>query len=206
MMKNLVRGLVASAALLAGQSALGATFDFSIGATGGSVPATGYETTSDGITVNVSTPEGDMLDYYTFHPAGYGIGHSGCVAAPFIGDICSAAIQYHESLVITFSEAVTVTGMTLAAWDKPDKALITGDNGSEMTLKGSWSNQLRTFDLSDLGEITSFTLENIKYTGLFTLRSLEVQPVAPVPLPAAAWLFMSAFGGLVGARRLRRRQ
>lgn len=179
-------------ALSLGQSALAATFDFG---SLGSVPSTGYSTSADGISVNITTPEGNKLGYYSFSSLGYGIGHKGCVFF-----VCSNGIQQNESLIITFSEAVTVTGLTLAAWDAPDKALVTDNNGNTLTLDDDFTSQVHTFDLSSLGAITSFSLKDTSFTGLFTLRGLEV---SAVPVPAAAWLFGSAVLGLVGVRRKR---
>lgn len=178
------------------QSAFAATFDFS-GL--GSVSSSGYSTTVDGITVTITTPGGNKLDFYTFNSNGYGIGHSGCV---FI--VCSAALQQNESLQVSFSEAVTVDGITLAAWDGPDAAFIeAAPGGASLTLNDDPAGQVNTFDLSALGELSSFTITNTQFAGLFTLRGLEVT-ATEVPVPGAALMFGSALlamGGIVRRRR-----
>ncbi len=188
-----LRSLAAGAALLLGQSALGATFDFGTPFT---PDAAGYSMTVDGITVTVTTQGSDSLAYYSFNYNGYGLGHSGCV---FI--VCSNGLQQNETLVVSFSEAVTVDNITLAAWDGPDTALLATPGGATMTLDDDPLGQINSFSLTGLGELTSFTITNTKFAGLFTLNGLSV---SPVPVPAAAWLFISAIGGLVGARRMRR--
>ncbi len=196
MNSKLVRGLVSGAALLMAQSTLAATFDF----TGlGSVSSSGYSTSVDGIGVDVTA--GGKLAFYKapFVSGIEGLGHSGCVFW-----ICSSALQRGESLTVEFSEAVTVTGITLAAWDGNETATVTANNGSSLVLGSDMPGQVDTFSLEGLGEITSFTISSGSFTAVYALAGLQVQPIAPVPVPAAAWLFMSAMGGLVGARRMRR--
>lgn len=200
---NKLRCLLVLLTFSLGQSVFAATFNF---AGLGSVPASGYSETVDGVTVNISTPGGNNLDFYTFNSNGYGIGHSGCVSALFI-PICSAAIQQNESLLVSFSESVTVTGITLAAWDGPDEAFIeAGPGGNTLTIDEDPDlfGQVSTFDLSSLGELTSFTITNTKYAGLFTLRGLEVA-TTEVPIPSAAFLFGSALMAIGGIARRNRR-
>lgn len=180
-----------------GHAAHATLFDFG---SLGSVPSTGYSTTVDGITVNVTTPEGNKLAYYTVSSAGYGIGHSGCV---FV--VCDNGLQQDESLIVSFSEAVTVTGITFAAWDGPDTAALVATPGGSLTIDDDPAGQINTFDdMIALGPITSFTITNTQFFGLFTLNALEVTAATTaVPVPAAAWLFSSALValGVMGRRR-----
>lgn len=191
---KLFRCMTTLLALALAQSAAAATFNFS-GL--GSVPATGYSSTVDDITVTVSTPEGNKLGYYTLVSLGEGMGHSGCVFF-----ICSAGIQQNESLVISFSQAVTVNSVTFAAWDGPDTAKLVASNGNELTLDADPTfGQVDSFTLSALGPLSSFSITDTSFTGLFTLRGLDVSPVAAVPVPASVWLFGSALLGLSARRR-----
>ncbi len=206
---NILKYLAAPAvALLMAQGASAATFDFlgapgavndgPVGVDGWKIQGNSYSMTDGGVTVTVSAVN-NQLAYYTID-GGKGLGNSGCYAL-----ICSAGIQKNETLQVSFSQAVTVTGLSLGAWDGPDTAALVATPGGSMTIDTDpTASQVDTFDLSSLGEITSFTITDTKFGGIFTLRGLEVQ-VTPVPLPAAAWLFMSALGGLVGARRMRRK-
>lgn len=193
----LLRCLSVLLALSLGQAVTAATYDFG---SLGSVPSSGYSTTVDGITVTVTTPDGNNLGYYTDAAPGYGIGHTGCV---FI--ICSDGLQQNETLTVSFSEDVTVNSITFAAWDGPDLAALSASNGNTLELDDDpTSGQQDTFDISSLGVLSSFTITNTKFTGLFTLRGLEV--TAAVPLPSAGVLFSSVLLTLGGLARSRNRK
>lgn len=193
---RLLRYLSVLLALSLGQSAFAAVYDFS---SPFSVPSTGYSTTVDGITIDVTTPEGNKLAYYTVSSLGYGLGHSGCV---FI--VCDNGIQQNESLIFSFSEEVVVSSITLAAWDGPDTAaLLATPSGNSLVLDSDPAGQINTFDISALGPLTSFTITNTKFFGLFTVNGLEVVPTSPVPVPASAWLFATGILGLFGIGRNR---
>ena len=184
-------------ALSLSQSALAATFSF----TGlGSVPASSYSTTSDGITVTVTTPTaGHSLKYFSTSGID-GIGASSGLLDP-------AAVQQGESLTVSFSEEVTVGSITFNQWDG-DRATLSSTGGN-LVLDGdscpllTFSCTSETYDLSSLGGITSFTVTGDNFISAFLLAGLG--DVQAVPVPAAGWLFLSALLGLAGKKRLRAR-
>lgn len=184
---KLFRCITALLALSLGQSALAATFDFS-GL--GSVSSSGYSTTVDGITVTVTTPGANDLVYKgsSFLSAG-GLGSSGSFLDP-------KSVGNGESLQVSFSESVIVGNLSLNDWGLLDSAQVFSAGGN-LNLCGNCSGD---FDLSSLGGITSFTLQG-GVGSSFYLGGLTADP-AVVPVPAAAWLFMSALVGLVGRKRL----
>lgn len=177
--------------LCLGQSAYAATFSF----TGlGSVSSSGYSSTVDGITVTVTTPGANDLAYrWNGLILDGGLGSSGGLLDPkYIG--------YGESLQVSFSESVTVSNLKLNDWGLLDNGKVMSSGGSKHLCSLCNGN----FDLSSLGSISSFTLKG----GLgasFYLAGLTVEPATAVPVPAAAWLFMSGLVGLVGKKRLARR-
>ncbi|MFV8817001.1 VPLPA-CTERM sorting domain-containing protein [Haliea sp. E17] len=198
--KNL-KALVAAVALLVGQSAIGADFNF--GGLGG-VSTSGYSTSSGGIGVTIQDANGSNLGYYNYGAAPsatYGIGVGPC------GLFCNAGINGGESLAITFTQSVVLNSLTFGAWDAADySATAVSGSGSKTFNTGSSALSSTTFNALNLNVLAGDTLyiNGIAGGSVFTLRGLSVTGITPVPVPAAAWLFISAIGGLVGARRLRR--
>ncbi len=191
---KLLRMAFVPLALSLGQAATAATFDYS---SPGLVPSTGYSTSVGGITATV-TASGNKLAYYALAP---GLGNSGC----YFG-ICSNAMQNTESLTLSFSQAVTMTQLKIAAWDSADTISLAASNGNTSTLSnGPLFATTGAFNLSGLGQLTSLTITGASFTSVFSLRGMDVTPVSSVPVPAAAWLFGSGLLGLSGfARRLKR--
>ncbi|VAW59832.1 hypothetical protein MNBD_GAMMA08-996 [hydrothermal vent metagenome] len=59
-----------------------------------------------------------------------------------------------------------------------------------------------TNPITSIGTRISFTLSAFDTVSINT--KWDVVPVAPVPVPAAVWLFVSGFAGLMGAAKIRR--
>ncbi|ROS05300.1 hypothetical protein EDC56_0830 [Sinobacterium caligoides] len=105
-----------------------------------------------------------------------------------------------EKMVFSFTEAVnlsylTFDSMTWNDWSGEDKVRYSDSRGISVLLKGSnWR-----WDLGAEG-ITSFTLEA---KGFLTSTFIADIDVEPVPLPSAAWLFLSAILGGASLARAR---
>lgn len=205
---KLLRVMSTLLALSLGQVAIGATFDFttvpgavndgSVGLDGWKIQGNSYSQTNGGITVTVSSLS-NQLSYYSGASAAHGLGDSGKV---FL--VTSAGLQQGEKLNISFSEAVMLSTISLGGWDNPDKgSIVTAPDGTVLVLDEPGSGGMSTFDISSLGEVTSFTLQATSFTSLFTLSGLEV---TPVPVPASAWLFATGILGLFGVGRNRARR
>ncbi len=174
------------------QSATAATFNY---LNPGWVSASGYSSTVDGITASV-TASGNHLGYYVLAP---GLGHTGCHFG-----VCSASIQNTESVTVAFSQAVSITSLKIAAWDKADTISLTASNGNSSILNnGPIFAKVGTFNLSALGNLTSLTITGASFTSVFSLREISVTPVSSVPVPGAAWLMGSGLLGLAGWARRR---
>lgn len=200
---KLLRPMLVLLAFSLGQPALAATYSF----TGlSSVPSSGYSTTNGGITVTVTTPGGNHLT--TGGGGFFGGGNAGLGSnAAALG---SAAIDSGESLLVSFSQDVTVGSISLGSWGFGDSASVTTNTGSSLNMSSGILGGGSSFDLSSLGPMSSLTLtgKGVVFVSQFYLGGLSnVQAAAPsaVPLPASAWLFMSALFGLVAKRRLSRR-
>ena len=184
---KLLRMALLPMALTFCQAATAATFNYS---SPGSVSATGYSSTVGGITANV-TASGNKLSYYALAP---GLGNSGCHFG-----ICSAAIQNTESLTVTFSQAVTMSSLKIAAWDSADSIKLTASNGNSSILNnGPFVATVGDFNLSGLGQFTSLTIAGASFTSVFSLRGMDVAPVSSVPVPGAALLMGSGLLSLAG--------
>lgn len=181
---KLLRYIAILSVVSLGQPALAASFSF----TGlGGVSSSGYSATSGGITVTVTTPGANDLSYKRSGLlSGGGLGSSGSFLDPkYIG--------YGESLQVSFSDSVTIGSLKLNDWGLLDNGKVISDSGTVKLCSLCGGN----FDLSSLGSISSFTLKG----GLgasFYLSGLTVEPATAVPVPAAAWLFVSGLVGLVG--------
>lgn len=184
---KLSRMALISLALTIGQAATAATFNYS---NPGAVSAMGYSSTAGGVTATV-TASGNHLAYYALAP---GLGNSGCHFG-----ICSNAIQNTESVTVTFSQAVTMSSLKIAAWDSADGISLTASNGNSSLLNnGPLFATVGNFNLSGLGQFTSLTIAGASFTSVFSLREMIVTPVSSVPVPAAAWLMGSGLVSLAG--------
>ncbi len=175
------------------------TYDFSPSATGSSVPSSGYSTSVSGVGTTITASGGNNLAYYKFllaPSATHGIGHSGGA---------DAALQIGESLYVTFTQDVVVNSLTFGAWDGADHGAKATVGGNSITFN-SGSNATGNYTFNGLGLSVlagqTMSINALSLGSVFTLRGMDV---TPVPVPAAAWLFASAIGGLFSARRLRRK-
>jgi hypothetical protein len=109
-----------------------------------------------------------------------------------------------DKLIFTFNHAVTLTKITMTAWQNGsalDQADLTY-NGITTRLPNTGPNF--TFTLP--AYVTSFSLTAKGGGSAFRVSSLSVteQPAPVVPVPAAAWLMGSGLVGLAGLARRRR--
>lgn len=196
---KLLRYIPMLLALSVGQSALAANFSF----TGlGGVSSSGYSATSGGITVTVTTPGGNNLDYFSVNGID-GIGNSSGFFDP-------AAIQQYEQVNVSFSESVTIGSLTFNQWEGPDKAYISSAGGNltfdtDSCVALTFSCTSETFGMSSLGAISSFTITGGSFGSAFLLAGLsDVNAASAVPVPAAGWLFISGLAALFGRKRFLR--
>ena len=145
-------------------------------------------------------------------------------------DEISKFADAYESLVLTFSEAVNVTGLgfldLFVTYGKTPQegpreiARVEFDNGIvrhfgavqnfgmglpgalEVSFKPITTTQL-TFTLPGLG---NGDLSNNDGVGVpdYSLASVTCDPISPVPLPAAGWMLLAGVAGLAGLKRARR--
>ena len=150
-----------------------------------------YSATNGGITVTVAAASGN-LGY--FSADGFGV-KDGFFDGQAMGD--------GESLIVSFSEAVTIDSLRLRQWELADRVQLVSAGGN-LTLDAETApfDSNETFSLASLGAISSFTLTGDTFGTQALLAALnDVQQVQEVPVPAAAWLFGSALVGLAGLRR-----
>jgi hypothetical protein len=182
--------ILGACALVFSQMASAASFDF----TGlGTVPTGGYSATSDGITVTVTAPGEDLWNYNLD-----GLGVS-------TGFFNLGGLQNNETLLVSFSEEVTLGSLDMRQWEGPDAVLFNSAGGNlNFNTESCGFCTTETFDLTSLTGLTSFTLTGDSFLTVTFLSALNDVQVTAVPVPAAAWLFMSALGGLTGVRRLQK--
>ena len=182
--------IIGACALVFSQLASAASFDF----TGlGTVPTNGYSATDDGITVTVTAPGEDLWNYNLD-----GLGVS-------TGFFNLGGLQNGETLLVSFSEEVTLGSLDMRQWEGPDDVLFNSAGGNLNFNSDSCAFcTTETFDLTSITGITSFTLTGNSFLTVTFLSALNDVQVTAVPVPAAAWLFISALGGLTGVRRLQK--
>lgn len=184
--------ILGACALVFSQMASAASFDF----TGlGTVPTSGYSATDGGITVTVTAPGEDLWNYTLD-----GLGVS-------TGFFNLGGLQNGETLLVSFSEEVTLGSLDMRQWEGPDAVNLNSAGGNiSFTTDSCAFCTTETFDLTSLTGLTSFTLTGDSFLTVAFLSALDNVQVTAVPVPAAAWLFMSALGGLTGVRRLQQKK
>lgn len=128
-----------------------------------------------------------------------------CVAAEDSGNFGSCLGL--TSFDLTFSEDVQlisfVTGRTFGSVD------LTFTQGSNASIQDTFpvgADQAFTNQfIATGGTPINVAVDTTGSSGLLEFSQLTVETVAPVPLPAAAWLFLSGLGGL-GALKLKRQK
>ena len=192
--KGLFAGtLLLASALMASTQAQATTIDFDL--TGSFSVAPSFVFTQEGVSATFSNfSVGD-----TFQASLDGI----CVAGVFCGN----------SFDLTFSEDVQlisfVTGF--GGFDVGTTAL-TFTQGSNASFQGAFPNLVDTAFTNQFIatggtpiNVTAAFDASPEFSDFLILSQLTVETVAPVPLPAAAWLFLSGLGGL-GALKLKRQK
>ena len=158
----------------------------------GSVPGGGYVDTQGGITVTVTAP-GEALGYLTLD--GIGV---------YTGGLNLDGIQNGETLLISFSEAVTVGDLHMRQWEDADEIDISADTGGFLSYgpdAGGAFNTNEFIDLSSFGALNSLTITG---DSLFTVTLLAgLVDVEAVPEPHTALLLGLALIGLArqGSKR-----
>ena len=131
-----------------------------------------------------------------------------------------ADVEYGASnqFTITFDSAVSDLSMYLYYWRSAgtqgyatttlSEAFTTNasfsgtTSGNDITTASGFTNGILNFT----GPVTTLTISGIDGSAGGSLQgfTLSTSGVSPVPLPAAAWLFISAIVGLTGAKRMSR--
>ena len=150
--------------------------------------------TVGGITLTVTSTAGSVNN----SSSGLGVKRSSLEDGSMNSDLIN---EGKDTLVFTFSKAVTLTKFGMTAWQN-GSALDQADlkyNGVTTRLPNTGPNF--TFAVSP-PYVTSFTLTAKGGGTAFRVASLEVREV---PVPAAAWLMGSGLVGLAGIARRKRK-
>lgn len=133
--------------------------------------------------------------------------YNGVENAIGVGDsVFNGGIAQGETLSVNFNQTITITNMYFRQWENPglfvtyDKVLVDGGD-FQMMLVDSGQGIFDLLDKFPIGQtLDGFTLLPQNNRTAVYLHSIDFE-VAEVPLPAAAWLFISAIGGLGWRKR-----
>jgi hypothetical protein len=106
-------------------------------------------------------------------------------------------------LLIPLAGTVTITLRDLQ-WPDPFTTLSLALTDSRSSLAQLAAPGALTFDVSSPGQYFAFVFgqaQGALNMGLYSIHVSLAPSVAPVPLPAAAWLMLSGFAGLLSLRR-----
>jgi hypothetical protein len=108
-----------------------------------------------------------------------------------------------ESFLVPLAGTVTITLRDLV-WPDPFATLSLALTDSHATLAQLAAPGAVSFDVSGPGKYFAFVFgqaQGALNMGLYSIHVSLAPSVAPVPLPAAAWLMLSGFAGLLSLRR-----
>lgn len=191
-----------ASALIAGTAALAlsglasaASFDFSGPTLADKEPS--FTFNSDGISVTVTAASGKVAHYWE------GLGNDN-------GFWDVEPLGNGESLTFTFSQTVTLGGISLRQWEPGvDEAMLTTSGGLDVAISGhgigaNGATLVDYFSFNAPLTLKSFTITGTNGATQFYVQGLQnVNAVSDVPVPAAAWLMGSALIGLAGIARRR---
>lgn len=173
--------------------------DFKVGSIFAPGPLAGRDVIANALTNADGTPDGEFLS----------LGFGGVIVLDF-GALLSGDINFTE---VTFS--CTVLGDVCSNHNESVDVLVSTSFGGDANDLTGFS-QLANVGNADARTGATVAANNFRYVALrdtsligggsfdaFDLDVISVSEVAPIPVPAAGWLFMSALAGLglLGRRR-----
>lgn len=174
---------------------------------GNQSPTESKEFTQDGITV---TAQGArlLLGLFVFGGTvtqtlggGLGVGGSGLVI-----DTNNEidGLGFNDTLILTFSSVVSNVSSLFRAIDLngSDDWDVFVDDGSGIFTRVLDDGTINPFVATGLVKRIAYLAD--QNNDDFRVRSVQFDTVTAVPLPAAGWLLLSAFGGLAALRRRQR--
>jgi len=221
---NTMKTLAMAVALVASAGAQAAvTFNFKAPSVGSEASYASKAFTAGGITVTVTASSAvDSTPRVWNDIKGLGVSDSDSGGQVEGGGSSTSAVGNGESLLFTFSQAVTIGNIGFEDWeDNSNKAKLTyqygigGTGNTIITGEGDISDANDIYSLALGGAITWMrvsALTEIDGSGVSDFYVWQMgdvnayvpPPPPPVPVPAAAWLMGSALIGLSGVARRRR--
>ncbi len=201
----------ATALMFGSTLASAVTFDFVSLANGNEKGYTTFTDTEGGITLDATGHSADgKLDYYAYMDSGYaGLGVCKVLTT---GDQCGPSsddnVTFDEQLRLSFSQPVSLSDVTFIngyhgnTFDGIFQLSVDGAPMTSFDLAHHFSTDLTgtTFDFVNPNILGDSDVSN-GYQ--FYIGAISVTP-SVVPVPAAAWLFVSGLLGLIGVSRYRK--